>query len=87
MGCTVSVEGSEPNTKNKNIGNQISGSVTDYKAMTKHDKVRIEMVLDYWYDDEEWSQDKYFYYLDLLQGPDSKIEQSPSPNMEDSNSV
>jgi len=50
MGCAISVDGHEPSKKN-----QISGSPVEYKALTKQDKIRIEMVLNYWYDEEEWT--------------------------------
>ena len=61
MGCTVSLDGNEPSKKN-----QIIGTPIDYKPLTKADTVRIDMILDYWYDEIEWSSEKHEHYLDLL---------------------
>ena len=71
MGCTVSVDGNEPSKKN-----QIITSPIDYKPLKKGDKIRIEMILNYWYDEAEWSPMKHDYYLDLM----AKVEDQEDMN-------
>ena len=54
MGCTTSIEGETPKRTNKIIGGPV-----DYKPLDKCNKVRIQMILDYWYEEEEWTVDKH----------------------------
>ena len=64
MGCSSSKDAAEPNSSKNN---KISGTPSDFKPLSKTDQTRIDMVLDYWYDETEWSEDKHRYYLSLLE--------------------
>jgi hypothetical protein len=66
MGCTISSDAAEPNS-NKKSKNKIIGTPSDYKPLTKHDQVRIDMILDYWYDEKPWSENKHKHYRQLIE--------------------
>ena len=59
--------------------NKIQGG-GPFKPLTSVDHVRIKMVLDYWYDDSEWSDEKHEYFMKLMQPEDE-------PPKSDSNSI
>lgn len=64
MGCTISTDGTEPNSNKKN---KIVGTSVEYKPLTKQDQLRIDMIFDYWYDEDEWSDTKYQQFRTLLE--------------------
>ena len=66
MGCTISTDGSDPPSKK----NKISDMKCD-KPLNKYDLIRIEMVLEYWYDEEPWSDSKNNYFRSQLEQMDT----------------
>ena len=68
MGCTTSIEGTEPKkNRNKTLGGG------PFKPLTSVDHARIKMVLDYWYDDAEWSDEKHEYYLKQMRTEEDPV--------------
>jgi hypothetical protein len=55
MGCTNSVDGGEPNSAGRPGGNKkghgTMGKLETFKELDQLDKLRIKMVLDYWFDE------------------------------------
>ena len=79
MGCTTSVDGAEPKRKSKNL---FQGGTLNAKPLLNIDKVRIQMVLDYWYHEQEWTDDKHQHYLKLMQGGEIPSPKNSSKDIE-----
>ena len=65
MGCTTSTDGGEPGSSKRN---QIIGANPDpLKELSKKDRDRIRIVLEYWYDDREWTLERHHDVVFKLQ--------------------